>query len=127
MWRKWAPRGKLVLRCPPRDVRVRVAADCVALGTSRDAAACSSEEVTAQREQKALQVALDHMLEEHPELVESMCENPKCYISLSSEVVQELLPNAGGRRSVWTCELQRGTCIILRISGPSIYSHDEVS
>lgn len=46
----------------------------------------------AHREQVALQVDLDDLAEEDPELVESVCENARRYTALFSDAIQELLP-----------------------------------
>lgn len=40
----------------------------------------------------ALQVDLDDVAEEDPELVESICENAKRYMGLFADAVHELLP-----------------------------------
>ncbi|XP_048476043.1 DNA replication licensing factor MCM7 isoform X1 [Rhincodon typus] len=46
----------------------------------------------AHREQIALYVDLDDVAEEDPELVDSICENTRRYVSLFADAVQELLP-----------------------------------
>ncbi|KAM9513719.1 DNA replication licensing factor MCM7 [Salvelinus alpinus] len=52
------------------------------------------------REQVALQVDLDDVAEEDPELVESICENAKRYMGLFADAVHELLPEYREREVV---------------------------
>ncbi|KAK6298648.1 hypothetical protein J4Q44_G00317030 [Coregonus suidteri] len=52
------------------------------------------------REQVALQVDLDDVAEEDPELVESICENAKRYMGLFANAVHELLPEYREREVV---------------------------
>ncbi|GCC18435.1 hypothetical protein chiPu_0021670 [Chiloscyllium punctatum] len=46
----------------------------------------------AHREQVALYIDLDDVAEEDPELVDSICDNTRRYVSLFADAVQELLP-----------------------------------
>eukprot|EP00062_Callorhinchus_milii_P026287 gi/632988224/ref/XP_007882990.1/ PREDICTED: DNA replication licensing factor MCM7 [Callorhinchus milii] len=54
----------------------------------------------AHREQVALHIDLDDVAEEDPELVDSICENTRRYVSLFADAVQELLPEYKEREMV---------------------------